>query len=322
MPGFSGDRMKDFRTRIVGFGALNWDDNRKVCEIVSPGKETMGKIMNGSPGGSAANTIIGLSRLGVKSSMIGAVGNDPYGRKIIDNLYNEGVYCLIVEKEGPTGNCIILSDMKGERSIYVFPGVNDTICCGDISKVAIKEIKSADYFHMSSFASLESPKSLRTGLKLAKKSKKLSFSPGNIYSDPESYARKKYGTEIEELFKEADVLLLNEDEARMLTGEEFTKAAEEITRLYDPKIISITLGKRGCYVKTRKDSFKISAYKPSRISDTTGAGDAFAAGFLYGLLKEKPPETCGKIGNYVASKCVEEIGSIKGLPRERYLPSF
>ncbi|MCW4035226.1 MAG: carbohydrate kinase family protein, partial [Candidatus Bathyarchaeota archaeon] len=78
-------------------------------------------------------------------------------------------------------------------------------------------------------------------------------------------------------------------------------------------VVAVKLGNRGCYVFDGKEGFTVEAFKVNAV-DTTGAGDAFCAGFLYGLLKQKDLYECGRLGNFVASRCVEKMGARTGLP--------
>ncbi len=310
------------RFQVVGFGALNWDDNRKVNEILLPGMEDSGIILHGSPGGSAANTVAGLSRLGVKTAFLGAVGKDEYGKRLIDDLKSEKIKPLVLTKNGSSGVCLIISNNMGERSIYVFPEVNDSISFGDVFPYT-GAVEEAEYFHTATFACVNSFKSLETQLKLACKSRNLVFSPGNIYSNPEGMVRKKKDKVIQKLLGRTNVLFLNDDESRMLTGEnDYAVASKILIEEYGMNIVALTLGNKGCYIRTRAKGIKVSSFKPRRIADTTGAGDAFAAGFLFGLVNGKKSETCGKIGNYLACRCIEEAGARKGLPFLKELPNI
>lgn len=313
------DGMKD-RFEAVGFGALNWDDNRKVARMLPPGGETSGKVLQGTPGGNSANTVAGLSRLGIRTAYIGAVGTDAAGKTLVKNLEHENVEPLVLTKEGSSGNCLILSDDSGERSIYVFPEVNDTIQISDISPETVGRIEEAEYFHTGNFACLNSFDSLETQLALAQKARNFSFAPGNLYANSGGIVRKNKNAVLEKLFRKTDVLFLNRDECRMFTGEDYADGAKSLIKNYGIGIVALTLGARGCLVQTKNDSFEVSSFKPMQIKDTTGAGDAFAAGFLFGMIKGKNPETCGKTGNFVASKCLEGIGARAGLPYLKDLP--
>ncbi len=300
---------------VVGYGALNWDDNRAVPKIPLPGQETSGKILEGTPGGSAANTIFGLSKLDVSTAFVGAVGNDGLGTELIKSLEDEGVKSLVNVKDGHSGQCIVLLDNEGERGICVFPEVNDRISIDELSAETLDIIRNAEYFFSSSFACENYYDSLMTQLELARTAKKFCFSPGNLYTNPEGKIRLEQGNIIEDLIHETDILFLNKDEIGMLTGEEsYISSSRTLMDNYDIDIIAVTLGREGCLVRTRDDVVDMCAYKPSVIKDTTGVGDAFAAGFMYGLVKGSEPGLCGKMGNYVASRCIEKTGARDGLP--------
>jgi ribokinase len=105
----------------------------------------------------------------------------------------------------------------------------------------------------------------------------------------------------------------SENELKMLTGKHFRKGAAVILK-HGVSIVAVKLGRKGCYVTDNKESHFIEP-ADARPVDKTGAGDAFCAGFLYGLVKKKGLYECGRLGNFVASKCIEKIGARTGLPR-------
>jgi len=100
---------------------------------------------------------------------------------------------------------------------------------------------------------------------------------------------------------------------KLLTGQDYREGAETFIKL-GADLVAVKLGKRGCYVTDGKESRLIEAYKVEAV-DTTGAGDAFCAGFLYGLIKQKDLYECGKLGNFVASRCISKMGARTGLPK-------
>jgi ribokinase len=139
------------------------------------------------------------------------------------------------------------------------------------------------------------------------KQTKISFSPGNIYV--------KLGlNELKPLIERSFVLFLNKEEANALTG---TSEIEDVASFLDlgTKIVAVTLGDRGSYVVTHNKSLYLPPYN-SKINDTVGAGDAFAAGFLYGQLTGKDLQESGLYGNFMASKSIAELGSRKGLQKD------
>jgi ribokinase len=133
------------------------------------------------------------------------------------------------------------------------------------------------------------------------------FDPGALY------ARKglaALGSIVERTF----VLMPNAGELELLTGTaDYRKGAEAMLKR-GVKAVAVKLGSRGCYVTDGKRGYNVEAFKVS-VVDTTGAGDAFCAGFLYGLIRHKSLEECGRIGNFVASRCITEMGARIGLPK-------
>ncbi|MHC1600231.1 MAG: carbohydrate kinase family protein, partial [Candidatus Methanospirareceae archaeon] len=136
----------------------------------------------------------------------------------------------------------------------------------------------------------------------------LSFSPGMLCFEYEL-------SDLIEVIERSEVVFLSHRELKSLIKDvNYEKGAELLLNI-GAKIVCVTLGERGCYVTdSTGESYLIDAYQTD-VVDTTGAGDAFAAGFLYGLLHEKSIQECGNVGNMVASFCIREYGARKGLPR-------
>jgi ribokinase len=289
---------------VIGFGALNCDKIYRVDDLATPGKETGVISATRQPGGSAANTIVGLTRLGVKTGFIGTVGNDIAGSLLLDDFKREGVDLQgIIKADGDTGAALIFIDSCGERAIYILPSVNDTFITTNHNYA-----KTAKILHLSSFMGIDQLKMQISYVKqLGEKRTKISFSPGNIYV--------KLGlNELKPLIERSFVLFLNKEEANTLTG---SSEVEDVASLLDlgAKIVAVTLGDLGSYVVTHSKSLDLPPFK-SKMTDTVGAGDAFAAGFLYGQLTGKDLRESGLYGNFVASKSIGELGSRKGLLRD------
>jgi sugar/nucleoside kinase (ribokinase family) len=289
---------------VIGFGALNCDKIYRVDDLALPGRETGVITATKQPGGSAANTIVGLTRLGVRTGFIGTVGNDSEGSLLLDDLKREGVDLHgIIKAEGHTGSALIFIDSRGERAIYILPSVNDTFVIANLDYV-----KNAKILHISSFMGVDQLRMQISYVKqLQAKRTKISFSPGNIYV--------KLGlNELKPLIKRSFVLFLNKEEANTLTG---SSDVEDVTSFLDfgTEIVAVTLGNLGSYVVTHKESLYLPPFQ-SKISDTVGAGDAFAAGFLYGQLTGKDIQKSGLYGNFMASKSIAELGGRKGLLRD------
>ncbi len=294
------------RFDVVGFGALNVDKLFKVNKIA--GAEEEGFIIDCEEacGGSAANTIVGLARLRCKVGFIGKVAEDREGKMLIEDFCNEGVDTggIVLTKKGRSGTVMGFVDKKGERALYVDPGVNDTIGLNDIDREYASQTK---FLHLTSFVGENSFQSQKKLVEELPKNVKVSLDPGELY------ARKGFEM-LEPIIKRTFVLMPNLSELELLTSnEDYIKGAESLLKK-GVEIVAVKLGGKGCYVTNGKERHLIEAFKV-KVVDTTGAGDAFCAGFLYGLINGKSLHEGGRIGNFVASRCIMEMGARTGLPR-------
>ena len=286
---------------IIGIGALNMDKLYLVERIAEPGEEVRVDEVSEQPGGSAANTIAGLARLGVEAGFIGRVGDDVDGARLRMELEKEGVDTQgIGIAPGRTGIATVLVDRSGERTMYVYPGVNDEL---GITPENRSYAKSAKWLHLSSFVGedpFEMQKNILRGLK-----SKISFAPGMLYA-------QKGIDALQELIAQAEIVFLNRDEIEMLTGLGYRDGAERLNEI-GAAVVVVTLGSDGCYIRTPSAETAVPGYA-AKVVDTTGAGDAFCAGFLCGRLNGRPFDECGRMGNRVAARCVESVGARTGLP--------
>jgi len=290
---------------VVGFGALNVDRVFRVSGIV--GREGEGFVLGSweSCGGSAANTVVGLARLGLKAGFVGKVGSDREGRLLVEDFKKEGVDTggVVVAENGQSGVVMGFVDEEGERALYVAPGVNDTI---DIKEVNTKYMENTSFLHMTSFVGETSFKSQKKLVEQLPAHVKVSFDPGMLYA-------KRGLNALRTIVKRAFVMLPNEIELKMLTRKGYEAGAEELIS-EGVKVVGVKLGKKGCFVTNGKESHMVEPFKV-KVTDTTGAGDAWNAGFLYGLIKQRSLSECGTLGNFVASRCITSKGARNGLPQ-------
>ncbi|MGQ9543630.1 MAG: carbohydrate kinase family protein [Candidatus Bathyarchaeia archaeon] len=297
------------RLDVVGFGALNLDKLYRVNRIVGVGEETFIKGLDVSPGGSAANTIVGLSRLGVKTGYIGSVADDSEGIYILEDLKREKVNLdgIRIVRGERSGVCIGFVDDHGGRALYIDPGVNDTLTYRDIKA---EYADSSKIIHLTSFVG-EKPFLAQKQLVRNIKRAGISLDPGELY------ALKGLG-KLNPILKKVRVFMPNEREVMILTKKNYREGSRELLSI-GIEIVAVKLGERGCYVTDGRERYLIPTLK-KKPKDTTGAGDAFCAGFIYGLLKGRDLYTCGRLGNFVASKCISMYGARGGLPSELELP--
>ncbi len=289
----------------VGFGALNLDKIYRVDKIPKEDEEGFVIDLKLVPGGSAANTIVGLSRLGIETAYIGKVGSDEEGRILLEDLISEGVKTEFITKaEGRSGTAMIFVDEAGNRAILVDPGVNDTISYGEIDVDAAKKYK---LIHLTSFICKNGLESLNSQKRIVEEFDCVSFDPGMPYAE-------RGFKDMEKILRRTTIFLPNRQEIEMLFSSNYKDAAEQCIEM-GIEIVAVKLGSEGCWIRRGDREFVV---KPQsvRVVDTTGAGDAFNAGFLYGYLKGMDAEECGRLGNYVAARCIEKVGARDGLPRK------
>ena len=289
---------------VVGVGALNLDKLFKVNMIAKEEEEAAVLDFKESGGGSAANTVVGLARLELRTGFIGTVASDREGKFLLEEFRKEGVDIngITVSKYGRSGTVMGYIDTKGDRALYVDPGVNDQL---DLNDIDLEYVSGTEFVHLSSFVA-EKPFKAQKTLISKLSGVRTCFDPGALY------ARKGLAA-LKPLIKRSYAVFPNENEVRLLTGQDYQEGAKKLIEL-GAELVAVKLGKRGCYVSDGKEKHLIEPYKVDAV-DTTGAGDAFCAGFIYGLIKRKDLYECGRLGNFVASRCVLAMGARTGLPR-------
>jgi len=289
---------------FVGFGALNVDKLFRVDHIA--GKDDESSIIESreSCGGSAANTTVGLARLGLKTGYIGKVASDSEGRFLLDGFkkHNVDTCGITVTEKGRSGVVIGFVDKMGERALYVDPGVNDDI---DLKEISQDYARKSKLLHLTSLVGEKSFEAQESLVRNLPKQVKVSLDPGMLYS-------KRGMPALEPILRRVFAVLLNETELRLLTGESFEVGAKKLMA-EGAEVVGVKLGNKGCFVANGGHSYVVEPFRVKAV-DTTGAGDAWNAGFLYGFFKKRSLRECGKLGNFVASKCIMRLGARNGLP--------
>ena len=293
----------DLNAEVIGFGALNVDKLYSVENIASKDEESFIKGETDTPGGSAANTMVGLSRLGCSTSIIGKIAEDDDGDLIEYNLAINGIYTnnLIYSETGATGKCLGFVDSNGERCLYIDPGVNDEIRLDEINPLNIMRCK---IMHYTSFVG-DSFNTQIELLDLLNKECILSFDPGMLYV-------QKGFDELKPILDRTDILLINESELRLLCNNNESSLKELAIGFLDMGIETVVIkqGSKGVFAMNNNETCEVESYKCD-VVDTTGAGDSFNSGFLYSYLKGYDLEKSCQIGNWVASKAIEGFGMEK-----------
>ncbi len=224
-------------------------------------------------GGSAANVAIDIRRLGLKSAIIAKVGFDSFGRLIVDELMKEGVDVSglrIGFKE--TGSTTVVINSSGRILMYGFKGASEDLKPDEIDTNLISRSK---YIHI---ASLRPDTSIRVASIAKEYNKIVSWDPGRVLA-------REGVSKLKELIKLVDIVLANEHECIDLTKiSDYKEAARKIIDL-GPNTVVVKRGHKGIYVVSDEYTGEMPAFKIEKPVDTTGAGDAFAAGLLTGLAR-------------------------------------
>jgi ribokinase len=283
------------------------------------GNEVSGMEPEGTwPGGSSANTVYGLAKLGISTGFIGTVGDDSDGRKMLEDFRSVGTDTGgIKTRHGvKTGNAKCLVDSRDHRSIRVSPEANSLLSIEDID---VDYVNNAELIHISSFVDEKQYEMLLGLMQKISPEVKVSFSPGALWASKGIKA-------LSPVLKRAYVLFLNGDEIRQMTGQDMDKGAARCLEL-GCRIVAVTLGKgqtlnkvtAAAYIRDTGGEYIIERTEELKVADTTGAGDAFAAGFLYGLLEGKNMKECGLLGDTVARFSIAGNGARQGLPTREQL---
>ncbi len=256
-------------------------------------------------GGSAANTITATAVLGMPSSFIGKVGNDELGSLFKSDLTRNGIKSTLFKGRAASGRAMVfITAPNAERTFAVYLGASIEMGPRDL---AIEQFLGHDYFHIEGYL-VQNQDLVRKAVELAKEA-------GMIISiDMASYnvVESNYAFLHEIIKNYVDIVFANETEAQMFTKMEPRKALDQIAKICEIAVVKI--GKDGSMIKSGDEYHYIKAW-PANTIDATGAGDAYAAGFLFAHSHDLSLKDCGEVGSIVAAKVVEVIGPKIDIPR-------
>jgi len=251
------------------------------------------------PGGSACNTVVGVGKLGGAARFVGKCGNGAMGEFFVNDLKRQNVEPALSRSDSPTGRVLSIITPDAQRSMFTFLGASAETKPQDITKTCFTE---AAVVHIEGYL-LFNPRLILKVLKTAKNSGamiSLDLASFNVVNE----SRERLQHIIESF---VDILIANEDEALAYTGHK-----DEIRALQcmatDVEIAVLKIGKRGSLIACRGQIFQIQPKTGKPAIDTTGAGDLWAAGFLYGLVHRYTLEQCGELG----SACGYEVCQVLG----------
>jgi sugar/nucleoside kinase (ribokinase family) len=252
------------------------------------------------PGGSACNTMVGVGKLGGQARFVGKCGGGPMGNLLKSSLVKNNVEPMLLTSSLPTGRVLSIITPDAQRSMFTFLGASsetkpDEISAGCFDNAMIVHIEGYLLFNKELIlAALCSAKAVGAliSLDLA------SFTVVEESKDILTKIVKEY----------VDILIANEDEARMFTG--FSDEIKAIRALSEGVEIAILkVGERGSYISSKDKIIKVAPKTAGSAVDTTGAGDLWASGFLFGFVNGYPLEKCGELGSACGSEVCRVIGA-------------
>ena len=305
--------------KIFGFGALNLDLIYEVDDLRSisakrgplePGEELFGSdgefdalleqlrrvavLKSRSGGGSAANSLVALGRMGFPTAFIGKVGQDAEGDFLLGEL--RPVATDLIRRRGRTGICLVVLDRHHDRFLFVKGNANNTFTRDDIEWNSLQDVS---WVHLTSFIGESPLEAQKFFLRRLDSAVKVSLDPGEIYA-------KKGLKEMTPLIRRSHVLFVTEKEIEILTGQDLTPGTQRLLDM-GPSALVCKKGSRGSSVFTRQENVEVPAALVE-VVDNTGAGDVYNAGFLAGLLLNKSIQESARFATQVASKSVTGYG--------------
>jgi len=276
-------------------GSMQLVDGNKSALIKS---KTNSFKRNLASGGSAANTIHGLAMLNVNTGFIGSVGKDDTGDFFEDDMKMAGVKTFLTRRNSPTGTAVALISPDSERTFATHLGAAVELGPGDLDPGYFKDY---DILYLEGY--------LIINIALVKRACEIARNNNMIIAlDLASYnvveAKLADFKEIIETY--VHIVFANEEEAKSFTGFAPTNAVKSLSELCDIAVIKV--GSEGSIVRRGEEVFRIASI-PVNCIDTTGAGDLYASGFLYGYANGFTMEKCGLYGSLLAGRVIEIVGA-------------
>jgi sugar/nucleoside kinase (ribokinase family) len=257
-------------------------------------------------GGSAANTLAGMAALGARCAFIGQVSNDALGDVFAHDVRASGIDYATAVRAGdpPTGRCLIFVTPDAQRTMNTFLGASQFL---PAEALDLDAIAASDVLYLEGYLwDPEEPRAaMRKAIETARGAgRKVAFT----LSDP--FVISRHGDDFRDLIAQGqiDILFANEAELAALTGiEDFDQGIVALSA--QVPVVVVTCGERGAVAIANGERAEVAAEPIERVVDTTGAGDLFAAGFLFGHVRGRSPAECLRLGAVCAAEIISHFGA-------------
>lgn len=292
---------------VVCLGILVADVMARPVDELPHGELALMDDVSLHGGGCALNTATGLGRLGLAVAVVGKVGDDTFGDFVVGLLHERGLDTQGVLREPavPTSATVVLVDSSGERSFLHVPGANGTL--------RVEELDPANVFagralHIAGALVMPALDGAPTAELLAEARRRgIHTSLHTVYDASGRWER------VEPCLPHLDLLTMSLTEARRISGEREPASAAAWLRHRGAEVVALTLGPEGCHVAGAEFEGDVPAF-PVRAVDGTGAGDAFAAGILYGRLAGWTLVDSARLANAAGALATTAVGATEGFP--------
>jgi sugar/nucleoside kinase (ribokinase family) len=276
-------------------GSMQLVDQHK-SELVKTETVTFNRSM--ASGGSAANTIHGLAMLGVNTAFIGSIGKDEFGDFFENDMKYAGIKTILTRRDSVTGTAVALISPDSERTFATHLGAAVELGANDLNP---ENFRGYDILYIEGYLIYNRPLVEAACMFAKNENMKIALDLASYNVVESNLAAFREVVE-----KYVDILFANEEEAKAYTGKSAMESLDILAELCD--VVIIKTGGEGSLIKRGSEIIKIEAAKVN-LKDTTGAGDLYAAGFLYGYSKDANLDVCGLYGSIIAGKVIEIVGA-------------
>ena len=294
--------MKQIQSELVVFGDIAMDIFMEVSSLPEKGEDVRVNNTDSYPGGSASNCATVAANLGVHTRFLGNAGTDFFGSLLIRDIKKAGVNTShLLKVDGKSGMTTSMLTPDGERTFYSYRGVNSY---SNSKHVLLKFFKHAAIFHLTGY-SFQDLGSRQTALHLIQTAQSAGVP---VSLDPSFNFAQGYSLMDEKILNKVQFFFPNRVEAELLCGtRDPQKAAHAILEM-GPQMVIIKLDSQGCLLSDCHGTAFAPGFQISNVLDTTGAGDAFCAGFLSGQIWGLSKLESAVVGNLLAAENVQIIG--------------